>query len=102
MDRSDPNSSADPPTDDAEIRFRDAAPLLEFMCWTVLALAPFLRWVNGPAVSTDQLVTQISVVCVAVVGAISLRVYNWRNSRRAQDAGSEGLPPAIGEDHVST
>jgi hypothetical protein len=64
-----------------EIRFRDAAPALEFMCWTVLALAPFLRWVNGPAVSTDQFVTHITVLTIALTGAIALRIYNRRKGR---------------------
>ena len=72
-----------------EIQFRDAAPALELICWTVIVLAPFLRWVNGPAVSTDQFVTQITVLCVAIGGALGLRIYNWRTRRalaRARDA----------------
>ena len=32
------------------ITFPDVAPAIEFACWVVLALAPFLRWVNGAAV----------------------------------------------------
>jgi hypothetical protein len=61
--------------------FPNAAPLLELMCWTVIVLFPFLRWLNGPAVSTDQFVIQITLVCVAVVGVVGLRIYNWRNRR---------------------
>ncbi len=47
--------------------------LAEVFCWTVVVLAPFLRWVNGPAVSTDQLVVRIAVVCLALAGGIALR-----------------------------
>ncbi|HET6880599.1 MAG TPA: hypothetical protein VFI31_10615 [Pirellulales bacterium] len=47
----------------------------EFCCWTTLALAPFLYWVNGPAVSTDQFVVRTALVVVATCGAIALRLY---------------------------
>jgi hypothetical protein len=65
------------------IVFRDVAPALEFCCWTVVALAPILRWVNGPAVTTDQFVVQVSLVSVALVAAVGLRIVNWRGSKRA-------------------
>ncbi len=45
----------------------------EFACWTTLALAPFLYWVNGPSVSTDQLVVRTGLVTLAVAGAVVLR-----------------------------
>jgi hypothetical protein len=50
---------------------------MEFCCWTALALAPFLYWVNGPAVSTDQLVVRTALVVIAATGAITLRVWAW-------------------------
>jgi hypothetical protein len=65
------------------IYFRDIAPAIEFACWVVLALAPFLRWVNGAAVTDDQFVIQVSLVIMAACGAIGLRLYNWRQSRRS-------------------
>ena len=46
---------------------------LEFMCWTMVALAPFLYWVNGPPVSTDQAVVQTVLVSGALLGGITLR-----------------------------
>jgi len=61
-----------------EVCFRDIAPMAEFSCWVILAISPFLRWVNGPAVSTDQFVVQVSLVTLALLGAVGLRVYNWR------------------------
>jgi hypothetical protein len=61
----------------AEIRGR-----LEFGCWTTLALAPFLYWVNGPAVSQDQLVVRTSLMLIATCGAIGLRTYSWLRRRR--------------------
>lgn len=55
----------------------------EFACWTILALAPFLYWINGPAVSTDQLVVRTTLVILAACGAIGLRTAAWlrRGSR---------------------
>lgn len=58
-----------------EIHFADLAPALEFMCWTVVALAPFLRWVNGAAVTDDQWWIQAFLFTCALVGALSLRIY---------------------------
>ena len=63
------------------IRFHEIAPLLEVGCWTILALAPVLRLVNGPAVSADQLIVQIGLVCIGAVGAVALRIYNLRVRR---------------------
>jgi hypothetical protein len=60
-----------------EIHFRDVVPALEFVCWTVVLLAPILRWINGPAVTTDQFVVQISLFGLALLGAISLRLYSF-------------------------
>jgi hypothetical protein len=65
-----------------DVRFIDAAPALEFMCWVVVALAPFLRWVNGPAVTSDQFAIQVALVTLAGIGAISLRVYRIVANRR--------------------
>ena len=41
---------------------------VELGCWTMVALAPFLYWVNGPAVSTDQFVVRTGLVTLALVG----------------------------------
>ncbi len=49
---------------------------VELGCWTMVALAPFLYWVNGPAVSPDQFVVRTAVVVLALVGAITIRVYS--------------------------
>jgi hypothetical protein len=65
-----------------EVRFRDIASAIEFACWTVVALAPLLRWVNGAAVTNDQFVIQIGLTSVALVGAISLRCSNILATRR--------------------
>lgn len=64
------------------IHFRDLSPAIEFSCWVVVALAPFLRWVNGPAVTDDQFVIQVTLVIVALAGAVGLRIYNWRIGRQ--------------------
>jgi hypothetical protein len=76
-----PDNESGKPKDDgispAEIRY-----LIECGCWTTLALAPFLYWVNGPAVSEDQLVVRTALVLLAACGAIGLRIYTWLHQRR--------------------
>lgn len=49
----------------------------ELACWTTIALAPILYWVNGPAVSTDQLVVRTAMVALALVGGFVIRVTKW-------------------------
>jgi hypothetical protein len=58
-----------------EIHFRDIAPAIEFVCWVIVVLAPILRLINGPAVTDDQFVIQLTLFLLALVGGISLRVY---------------------------
>lgn len=58
--------------------FAEIGPALEFCCWVVVALAPFLRWINGAAVTDDQFYIQCGLVTLATTGALGLRVYNWR------------------------
>lgn len=67
---------------DDDLRLEELLPLIEFACWTAILLFPFLYYVNGPAVSTDQFVVRTILVIVAVVGALSLRVWNWRVRRQ--------------------
>jgi hypothetical protein len=67
------------------IRFREIAPALEFACWVVVALAPLLRWVNGPAVTDDQFYFQCAIVASAVAGAAGLRLYNWRTGQSQRE-----------------
>jgi hypothetical protein len=50
-----------------------------------VCLAPFLRWVNGPAVTTDQFVIQVFLASSAAIGAVALRFYNWRRAKGAPD-----------------
>ena len=72
-------STTDKPTDQVaeEITFADISPAIEFICWVVVFLAPFLRWVNGPAVTRDQFVIQVTLFSAALVGAILLRVVHF-------------------------
>jgi len=58
-----------------DIHFRDIAPAIEFMCWVMVVLMPLLRVVNGPAVTTDQFVFQLMLFSLALISAISLRIY---------------------------
>jgi hypothetical protein len=75
----------DQPLDNGDIRLCRAASMFETVCWTALALAPLLRWANGPAVSDDQFVMQLSIVCLAALGAVGLRVYHWKLERAQRD-----------------
>ena len=63
------------------VHFRDIAPALEFMCWVVVLLVPFLRLVNGTSVTDDQLYIQCALGSAAITGALSLRFYNWRRRK---------------------
>jgi hypothetical protein len=47
---------------------------LELGCWTMVGLAPFLYWVNGPAVSSDQLAVRSGLVGFALGGGLALRL----------------------------
>lgn len=58
-----------------EIHFVELAPAIEFACWTVVLLAPFLRLVNGPAVTDDQWWIQAFLFTSALTGAVCLRIY---------------------------
>jgi len=63
------------PETDEEISFAELAPAIEFMCWTIVALAPFLRWANGAAVTDDQWWIQVFLFSAALLGGLSLRIY---------------------------
>ena len=65
-----------PKSADHEISPGELLHWLEFGCWTTLALAPFLYWVNGPTVSEDQFVVRTGLVVVAAFGAVGLRTYS--------------------------
>jgi hypothetical protein len=71
------NQSKDEPLSPAEI-----VGWLEFGCWTMVALAPFLYWVNGPAVSTDQFVVRTGLVTISLLGGIGIRVAKWIRGRK--------------------
>jgi hypothetical protein len=80
-----PQPSLNPNAVEAEeppIPFRDLAPAIEFCCWVVVALAPFLRWVNGAAVTDDQFVIQVALVTLAFSGGVGLRLYQWLGKNR--------------------
>ncbi len=58
-----------------DIHFHDIAPAIEFVCWSVVVLAPLLRWINGPAVTDDQFIIQVAFFLLALLGAVALRLY---------------------------
>ena len=51
------------------------------LAWS-LSLTPILYYVNGPSVSTDQAVVRAALVVLSALGAVVLRVVNWRRARR--------------------
>jgi hypothetical protein len=63
------------------VAFRDVAPGVEFVCWAVVALAVFLRLVNGAAVTDDQFAIQVVLVTCAATSGMVLRFYNLRSRR---------------------
>jgi len=69
-----------------EVKLDELLPWLEFACWTALVLFPILQYVNGPSVSTEQAVMRTCLVIGATLGAIVLRLVNWRRQRAATAA----------------
>ena len=64
-----------------DITWEEIVYSAEFCSWTVLALTPFLRWANGPSVSTDQNYMRIGLVVVAAFIAIASRLTKLYRSR---------------------
>lgn len=69
-------SAADRDVSDIErpLAAREVLGWVELGCWTMVGLAPLLYWVNGPAVSTDQLVVRSGLVGFALGGGLTLRL----------------------------
>ena len=65
-------------------RIHDIVPAMEFSCWTVIVLAPWLRFINGAAVTSDQRTIQLFLYSGAVVGACILRIYHVLCHRRIE------------------
>jgi hypothetical protein len=63
------------PTDPETTGPLEWRPWAEFLCWNLLLLAPFLCWVDGSSVSTDQFVVRSAIVALAACGAVGLRSY---------------------------
>lgn len=58
-----------------KVQFRKIAPAIEFVCWVVVLLVPFLRIINGAAATNDQFIIQMSLFFFALAGAVRLRIY---------------------------
>ena len=71
-----------------EINFSDLAPVMEFTCWLIVAVAPLLRLANGPAVTKDQWWIQIILFSFAFTAGCFLRLYlvsRHRNDKKATE-----------------
>ena len=66
------------------ISLRDVSDAIEFSCWITVALIPVLRWINGAAVTRDQLFMQIGLGILVIIAALGLRIYNGRFVRRKE------------------
>lgn len=73
--------------DEEEIERDEILGWIEVGCWIALVLTPFLYWINGPAVSHDQLVSRWAVVGVALLGGIGFRRRAWRRRTRRMGNG---------------
>ena len=71
-----------------DLQLDELLPWMEFACWTAIAIFPFLSWINGPAVSTDQYVMRNILIVLAFVGAFGLRYWNYQFRRQAKGDGS--------------
>lgn len=70
-----------------EISAAELIGWIELGCWISLALLPLLYWVNGAAVSSDQLVVRWIVVMVVICGSVGLRARRWLGVRRQRQGG---------------
>lgn len=76
----------------------DLRSMAELGCWFMVALAPFLTWVNGPPVSTDQAVVRTTVFALALAGGVVLSVRRFaRTARQASATPEEGAETASAE-----
>jgi hypothetical protein len=65
----------------------EALGWIEFCCWSALAMAPLIYWLQGPSVSKDQFVVRIGLVVMAAIGGGSLRAHKrFRRCRPARTA----------------
>ena len=78
------NNSDKPAPPDIQLEPNEVLGWLEFACWTMLALTPMLYWVNGPAVSTDQMVTRWVLVAISAFGAVALCARSRRRRTEKQ------------------
>ena len=85
--------------DHAEITTEEFLGWMEFGCWSALVMAPLIYWLQGPSVSTDQLVVRTALVILAAVGGVVLRIRVLLNRRRAQVTAAHPPPvqPVAGE-----
>ncbi len=68
--------------DDIAMTLSELLGWIEFGCWVALGLTPILYYINGPAVSTDQLVMRWIVVCGSLIGAFGLAGSRVRSKYR--------------------
>ncbi|MCA9122726.1 MAG: hypothetical protein H6822_20610 [Planctomycetaceae bacterium] len=69
-------SNADDEAPPNHVKLDELLSWVEFGCWAAIAFFPFLCWLNGPAVSSDQYVMRTILIVVVVLGAFALRFLN--------------------------
>jgi hypothetical protein len=69
MNETDPTTCAAQPTAERTRGW------LEVACWFTLAYASLLYWIDGPAVSTDQLAARTLLCVIAALGGAGFRTY---------------------------
>ncbi len=67
-----------PTTPKQELSTNEILGWVEFGSWMLLALTPMLYVVNGPAVSTDQLVMRSALTILSALVATGLCFRRWR------------------------
>jgi hypothetical protein len=64
-----------------DITWEEVRSWLEQGAWTVLCLTPFLYWINGPAVSSDQLFFRWLLIIVAATTALVLTIRRFKSKK---------------------
>jgi ABC-type microcin C transport system permease subunit YejE len=81
-------------TDVDNISLAEALGWAEFCCWSALAMAPLIYWIQGPSVSNDQFVVRTALVIITAIGALGLRA-RAIIARKRSPAESAGIDTAL-------
>lgn len=76
--------------DSDKLNTEEVLQRFEAGCWMALVIAPITYWVQGPSVSADQFVVRSTIVAIAALGCVGLKVRSVvRKLRAARERAKE-------------